>query len=156
MENSNQKEYIFGGIFALANRVQILGDKIDENMTIKQWLFLAIVSICESKAPTISEISNMMGSSRQNVKKMALILEKRKFAIVKKDEYDSRVIRVTLTEQCEQYFKSIEERSVDFIEKIFKGFDKEMITGLYEGFVKLEGNVAEMEKNYENEKKKEN
>ncbi|MNO44902.1 transcriptional repressor MprA [compost metagenome] len=145
MKHSGREEYIFGNMFVLANRLQVLGDKVDPNITIKQWLFIAIISKCEDRWPTISEISTMIGNSRQNVKKMAVILEKQGFVKLMKDCMDARIIRVSLTKKCRDYFEKREEIENLFMDKLFNGFDEELLKGLYNGLVKLSGNIVEME-----------
>lgn len=92
MTDLEKKSHIFGSLFILANRVQILGDKVDPVLSIKQWLLIAAIPQFKSGSPTISDIAKMIGSSRQNVKKMALILEKIGFVRLSKDDNDARVI----------------------------------------------------------------
>ncbi len=151
MNIAEQKAYIFGGLFVLANKVQILGDRINPDLSIKQWLFIAVIPKCQSNYPTISEVAKVMGSSHQNVKKMAAILEKLGFIRFIKDEKDARVIRIALTEKCEEYFKANEEGELQFIEKLFAGFSEEQINGLYYGLQKMASNIIKMEKNNEKE-----
>ncbi len=67
MDLVDEKGYIFGALFVLANRVQILGDKVDPDLSIKQWLFIAVMSKFTESVPTLTEISMAMGSSHQNV-----------------------------------------------------------------------------------------
>ncbi|MNN61126.1 Transcriptional repressor MprA [compost metagenome] len=151
MEELGLKEYIFGNMFVLANRMQVLGDKVDPNITIKQWLFIAIISKCEDRPPTLSEISTLIGNSRQNVKKMAVILEKQGFIQLMKDTNDARIIRVSLTKKCRDYFEKREGIENFFMDKLFSGFDEELLKGFYNGLVKLSDNIAEMEKSNEQE-----
>jgi len=40
MNDIAEKAHILGSVFILANRLQVLGDKFDENLTVKQWLLL--------------------------------------------------------------------------------------------------------------------
>lgn len=150
MNINEQKKYIFGGLFALSNRVQILGDKIDPCMTIKQWLFISMISSCTSDNPTISELTSVMGGSHQNVKKMAVILEKRGFVQLFKDENDARITRLAITETCRNYFNQNNNRGVFFIEKLLAEFSEDDIMGLYHGMRKLEENLIRMEQDDEN------
>ncbi|MBA9085791.1 transcriptional repressor MprA [compost metagenome] len=151
MKDIGQKEYIFGNMFTLANRMQVLGDKEDPNITIKQWLFIAIILKFGDRSLAISEISALIGNSRQNVKKMAVILEKQGFVQLIKDSKDARMIRVCLTKKCMDYFEKREEVERLFIDKLFNGFDEDLLRGFYNGLVKLSYNIAEMEKQNEKE-----
>jgi len=153
MDNINEKAYIFGTIFTMANRLQILGDKFDEHLTMKQWLLLASISKIGSDAPTISEVAIQIGSSRQNVKKMASILEREGFLILQKDSKDARVVRVRITKKCVDYFAQREKRELKFLEELYDGFDTKLVTGLFHGLSKMAVNIIEMENQYATEEK---
>ncbi|MNU02705.1 hypothetical protein D3C72_2464940 [compost metagenome] len=58
---------------------------------------------------------------------------------------DARIIRVSLTKKCRDYFEKREEIENLFMDKLFNGFDEELLKGLYNGLVKLSGNIVEME-----------
>lgn len=148
MKDIEEKAHIFGSIFVLANRLQVLGDKFDENLTIKQWLLLVGILKNKSDTPTISEVASFIGNSRQNVKKMALILEKKEFLKLQKDSSDARILRISLTRKCQDYFKQREDGELEFFEKLYNGFDTNLIKCLDSGISKLEENIIEMEKQY--------
>lgn len=140
MSEIEQRAYIFGAIFALSNRLQVLGDAFDSNMTIKQWLFL--VSVAKfSDMPTISEVAEFIGYSRQNAKRIASDLEEQGFVTVAKDAKDARALRIALTEKCRGYFADREKRELEFLEKLFSGFDTRLTAGLFDGLQKLQGNI---------------
>jgi DNA-binding MarR family transcriptional regulator len=145
MDNINEKAHIFGSIFIIANRLQVLGDKFDKNITIKQWLLLIGILKSNTTSPTVSEVASFIGNSRQNVKKMALILEKKGFIRFEKDPKDARILRVSLTDKCEAYFKKRENRELDFFEKLYEDFDTELVKGLNDGITRLEENIIRME-----------
>ncbi len=148
-----KQAYIFGGILTLANRLQLIGDKLDEKMTLKQWLLIAVISKCETPAPTLSEVAEQMGNSRQNVKKMALILEKQGFLELTQDSRDARILRIRLTPNCLTYFEAREEKEDQFMASLFEAFDEEATNGLYKGLLRLVDNVARMEQEHEEEEK---
>ncbi|MNJ27860.1 transcriptional repressor MprA [compost metagenome] len=145
MIDMEKQAYIFGGILTLANRLQALGDKLDENMTLKQWLFIAVISKLEQPAPTISEVAKVTGHSRQNVKKMAALLEKQGFVALTKDERDARIVRIHLTPKCIAYFQNRSGKEERFMSSLFNAFDHKLTDGLYEGMMKLADNVNRME-----------
>lgn len=147
-----EKTFIFGAIFTLSNKLQLLGDKIDAKLTVKQWLFLAGVLKCDNDTPTLSEIAARIGSSRQNVKKMALILEKQGFVLMEKDDRDARALRIRLTDACMVHLKQRERAESRFIEELFYNFEVKELSLLSEGLKKLEKNVKEMGLKYDEEK----
>jgi Transcriptional regulators len=143
-ENKNMQAYIYGGIFALSNKLQLLGDKFDSNISTKQWLLIAIIANFKDEVPTISMTAEKFGSSRQNVKKMASILEKRGFLTIVKDKEDGRIQRLKLTERCIDYFKQRHEREEKYMEGLFADFDEELLTGFFRGMKQLEKNIMKM------------
>ncbi|CAH8716331.1 MarR family transcriptional regulator [Paenibacillus thiaminolyticus] len=150
MSDDQKKAYIFGAILTLANRLQILGDKLDENVTMKQWLLIAIILKCGNPSPTLSEVAEMIGNSRQNVKKMALILEKQGFVSLTKDVHDARVVRIHLTPKCTTYFQERGDKEEQFMDALFDAFDEEVTNGLYKGLIQLADNIAKMEEGHDN------
>lgn len=150
-EDKNMQAYIYGGIFALSNKLQLLGDKFDPNISTKQWFLIAIIASFKNEAPTISMAAERVGSSRQNVKKMAAILEKRGFLAINKDKQDGRIQRLELTKYCIDYFKQRSEREERYIENLYTDFNEVLYIGLYRGMKKLEENIIRMENQNEEE-----
>ncbi len=143
MNELEQKAYIFGSIFALANKLQVLGDAFDKNITIKQWLFIVGVSQF-SEPPTLSEVANFIGYSRQNAKRIAAALDERGYITVVKDENDARALRISLTQKCSDYFTQRSQIELAFLDQLFNGFDPEMTHGLYRGLTRLAKNIEKM------------
>lgn len=141
MDNLQEKAYVFGSIFILANKLQILGDQVDKNLTVKQWLFLAGITKCENEAPTLSELGARIGSSRQNVKKMAVILEKQGLIVMNRDARDARMLRVSLTDFCKEYLGRREQAELAFMEEVFEGLSPQELASLSGAIRKLEKNI---------------
>jgi DNA-binding MarR family transcriptional regulator len=139
-----QKAYIFGTIFTLSNRLQVLGDEFDKNITIKQWLFILGVSRFE-EPPTVSEVASFIGYSRQNAKRIATALHERGYVKITKDKKDARALRIKLTSKCIEYFKKRDKREIEFLEEIFAGFDAELTHSIYKGLIRLEQNIKAMD-----------
>jgi len=151
MKEMSQQQYVLGGMFALANRLQALGDKMDSHITVKQWLLMAVVEK-SVQPPSLGDISDMIGTSRQSVKKMAKLLEKQGFISLEKDADDKRFLRVHLTEKCSVYFNQRRQIESLFMQELFLDFSNERLSGLFEGLKKLAENIEKMEKSYEEKK----
>lgn len=152
MNERDQQAFIFGSIFVLSNKLQVLGDAFDKNITIKQWLFLASVAQFK-EPPTVSEVADHIGYSRQNAKRIAAALEASGFVIISKDKNDARTLRINLSSNFDDYFAKRRQKESEFIQKLFSGFDAESTNGFYHGLVALNTNITMMEK--ENEEIKE-
>jgi len=143
MNEMEQKAYIFGAIFALSNKLQVVGDAFDKNITIKQWLFIVGVSKF-TEPPTLSEVAHFIGYSRQNAKRIAAALHERGYVAIIKDENDARALRITLTEKCNEYFSQRSPKELEFLDKLFTGFPAELTNDIYEGLTRLGQNVEMM------------
>lgn len=143
MNEAEQKAYIFASIFALSNKLQVLGDAFDENITIKQWLFILGVSKF-SEPPTVSEVANFIGYSRQNAKRIAVALDERGYITITKDKNDARALRITLTQKCTEYFAKRSQRELEFLDKLFTGFDTNLTSDVYRGLIRLAENIELM------------
>ena len=51
------REYLFGSIFLLANRLQTLGDGYLEEVTLKQWLLLIMIRVMDKEQPSVTEVA---------------------------------------------------------------------------------------------------
>lgn len=151
MKEMEKRAFIFGGIFALANRLQVLGDAMDKNITVKQWFLLAMILRSDKDSLTIGELSKLIGNSHQNVKKMVVILEKQGFVNMCKDSLDARKMRVSLTKKCFEYFEQRQGMESGFMEKLFDGFDEGLLDGLCQGMNMLSNNMEKMEDKNESE-----
>lgn len=143
MDELAQKAYIFGTIFSLSNKLQVIGDKFDADITIKQWLLLVGISKFK-EPPTISEVASFIGYSRQNAKRMAAALQQRGFVTITRDRRDARALRITRTPKCMEYFAGRGPRELEFLARLFDGFDAELTEGFYRGLSRLEKNVEKM------------
>ena len=149
MSEKDYRAYVFGTIFALSNRLQLLGDKIDAKLTVKQWLFLAGVMNCGHEGPTLTEVAARIGTSRQNVKKIGSILERQGFILMEKDPSDARALRIKLTGACLAHLKRRAPGEQAFIETLFRGFDAGELAAFSDMLKKLEKNADEMERKIE-------
>jgi DNA-binding MarR family transcriptional regulator len=93
---------LFGSIFVV---VQHLARRADAelaalDLTTRQWLLLAVLTKWfPGRRPSLSEAADKYGSSRQNVKQIALGLQARGFVRLVPDRDDGRTTRIELTER---------------------------------------------------------
>ena len=138
----SKQGFIYGAIHLLANRLQTVGDRIDPTISSKQWFLLAVIAKFTEAPPNIGDVAEVLGTSRQNVKKMANILERQGFLKMEKDKSDLRSIQLFLTKKCRAYFKSREQQEIECLERIFVGMDDEILNNLCVGMNKLIENIS--------------
>jgi DNA-binding MarR family transcriptional regulator len=130
---------IFGHIFLLAQRWQYLGDRelSKDNLTTKQWFLLAYIGTLFKTPPTLTQVTEVLGTSRQNIKQIALNLEKRGFLEIKPDENDRRILRFKITQKSNDFWDKRADRDEKYVADLFKGLSEEEIELLYVGITKL-------------------
>ena len=92
----------FGGVFVIVGHLTRLTDEglAGWGLTTRQWLLLAVLGRgFEGRAPSLTEAAAAYGSSRQNVKQIALGLEARGFLHLVPDARDGRTTRLELTDR---------------------------------------------------------
>lgn len=148
MDVIDKKKFIFGTIFLIANRLQVLGDHYlgKDDITTKQWFLNVMISQFGDNPPTLSEVAELMGSSRQNVKQLALKLEEKGFLTIRKDELDARALRLKLTEKSKEFWEKRAKQDDEYIEDLFGDFTSEEIEVMNKCFRKLIDKISEKEK----------
>jgi DNA-binding MarR family transcriptional regulator len=122
--DADDKYVIFALIFMLSNQLQTIGDSFFDEISTKQWFVLLVLSIMDGHTPTLNELSQAVGSSHQNVKQLVLKLEQKGFVEVSKDEADARRLRIKPTKKSYDFRQSYQERSSEFLERLFDSFHK--------------------------------
>ncbi|MCF2664191.1 hypothetical protein JQM66_06400 [Oscillibacter valericigenes] len=119
------REYLFGSIFLLANRLQTLGDGYLEEVTLKQWLLLIMIHVMDRDQPSVTEVADFMGGTRQNVRKMLEVLEGKSFVTLSANSLDRRTLSVALTPKTEQLFVRFQAKGDAFLDRLFDGIPPE-------------------------------
>ena len=128
MDRTEVKQFIFGSILLISNKMQIWGDRIIPDLTLKQWFLLILINNMEKTEPTINEISHYSGTTRQNIKRMLEQLEEKKYIRIKKSKTDARALNVSLLKKTIDYFKDHEKMAEEILNQIFSGItDEELI-----------------------------
>jgi len=126
MDNTQQKHdqnNIFALTFILAQRWQTQGDRLlhAHGLTTKQWLLLATIGSLQDSAPTLGQITAAFGTSRQNVKQIALNLQKRGFLTIQQDPVDKRILRFRITPESDAFWYDRAGEDDEFISGLFQG-----------------------------------
>lgn len=139
------KEYLFGSLFLLANKLQILGDNYLEEITLKQWFLLMMIENLDRKQSSITEVAAHIGSSRQNVRKMLEILEAKGYVELSQNLHDKRNLSVELTPQSFQFFENFETKGAIFLDRLFQDISSEQMEISRKTFETLFENIKRME-----------
>ena len=96
--------FLLGLLSAFDNRYQASADSFMKEITWKQFFAIICINLCK-EPPTINELSDIMGSSHQNVKQILLKLEKKGFVSFFTDGKDKRKLRILVTDECRSFLE---------------------------------------------------
>ena len=132
--------FLIGLLSAFENRFQAVADSYFEEITWKQFFAIICINLCR-ESPTINELSEVMGSSHQNVKQILLKLEKKGFVEMIADEKDRRKQRIVTTKKCEDFCQRNDQGSKIQMNKIFEGISQEQLITTIQTISQMERNL---------------
>ncbi len=134
---------IFASIFVLQNRMQTAGEKLQTQISMKQWLLLTMAISCPEPR-TLTNVGKMMGCSRQNIKKLAITLEKQGFIHLIAGSNNS--VQIELTDKIKEYSEEVGVQQLCFMNMLFEDFSDEEIETLFHLYMKLYAGMERAEK----------
>ena len=135
--------FLLGLLSAFENRFQAMADNAMQEISWKQFFAIICINMCR-EAPTLKELSDILGSSHQNVKQILLKLEKKNFIRFLTDESDRRKQRIVLTDDCRQFCEKNDEMSRSVMEKMFDGITEEDIAVTVRTIIGIEKNLCKI------------
>jgi DNA-binding MarR family transcriptional regulator len=125
---------VFGSVFVVMQHLTRRTDAAlaDLGLTSKQWLLLAILTQgFRGHSPSLTEAGEQYGTSRQNVKQIALGLESRGYLRLVSDPADGRTTRLELTEQARIFdTPEMQARGAALLRDAFAGLEPRDVTVL--------------------------
>ena len=138
--------FLLGLLSAFDNRYQAAADAYLKEITWKQFFAIICINLCK-EPPALNELSDIMGSSHQNVKQILLKLEKKGFVTTVPDEKDKRKQRILVTDQCREFLEQNDNhgrQSQYVIGRIFDGIDEKSLLATIQTIMKMERNLSEL------------
>ena len=138
--------FLLGLLSAFDNRYQAAADRYFKEITWKQFFAIICINLCKDP-PTLNDLSEVMGSSHQNVKQILLKLERKGFVSMMNDENDKRKQRFKVTEKCRRFMEENDNNSrtsAQVIGQIYEGIDEKSLGITIETLIKMERNVEKI------------
>ncbi len=138
--------FLLGLLSAFDNRYQAAADAFFKEITWKQFFAIICINLCK-EPPTINELSDVMGSSHQNVKQILLKLEKKGFISMLPDEKDKRKQRIIVTDAAGSFLEENDnngQQSQYIIGRIFEGISEKDLKTTIKTIMKMERNLSEL------------
>ena len=132
--------YLIGLLSAFENRFQAMADNMMQEISWKQFFAIICINMCK-EPPTLKELSDILGSSHQNVKQILLKLEKKDFIRFEQDESDKRKQRIVLTKTCKKFCEKNDDMSQKAMMAMFEGISERNIKTTIQTIIKIEKNL---------------
>lgn len=127
-----KKKLLFSGVFVQENQLHAIMDRYLKEMTCKQWLVM-IVADAYDTPPDLSSLAKMLGCTRQNIKKLAVSLEKAGYVVLEPSEKDGRSLCVHIKDKG----KKIIENSKNMEEKVHSSLFRDFSDNEIEEYFRL-------------------
>lgn len=145
----NQRKAVFSTLFIAGNKIQTIFDNHIPQVSLKQFMILSIVRQSKEQL-TFTQLGNLLGCSRQNVKKIADVLKKKGFITIEQSAYDKRAMCICPTEKVNDFFQndfSEYEKELKYLFEVYSEEEIEMLfillSRLYAGIENLEKRITD-------------
>lgn len=139
LNHQAKKRLIFSEIFILQNKIQTQFDKLLGEISSKQFIILMITSSFQYP-PSLTEVAKHAGCSRQNIKKIATVLENKGFVKLIQED-GTRAIRIHKQQKFYDFYDEFMKTSEIGLERLFAGMNEKQIESLFETLHMVEHNV---------------
>lgn len=146
----NQRKAIFSTLFIAGNKLQTLFDNHIPKVSLKQFMLLSIVR--QSKEPlTFTQLGDILGCSRQNIKKLADVLMKKGFITIQQSPHDIRAMCICPTEKVNDFYANDFFEYQEDLKYLFEVYTDKEIETLFILLSKLYAGIENLEKRAANE-----
>ena len=125
------------------NRLQTIFDRSSSGITLKQFMLLTMVRQSEERL-TFTQLGDLLGCSRQNIKKLAAVLEQKGFVTIIQNENDKRASFLLPTERLE-YFEQTAALHGQKLACLFQGYTDQEMEQLFTLLMKLYDGIDGLE-----------
>lgn len=148
----NQCKAVFSTLFIAGNRLQTIFDNHIPEVSLKQFMLLSIVRQSKDQL-TFTQLGNLLGCSRQNVKKIADVLKKKGFITIQQSPHDTRAMCICPTEKVDDFYANDFAGYQEDLKYLFEVYTDKEIETLFTLLSRLYAGIENLEKRAANEKK---
>ena len=140
----NRRKAVFSTLFIAGNRLQTLFDSHIPELSLKQFMLLAIVRQ-SSELLTFTRLGSLLGCSRQNIRKLGDALVKKGFATIRQSPDDTRAMCICSTEKADEYFENSFAEYQEELQYLFEVYTEVEIETLFALLSKLYAGIENLE-----------
>lgn len=130
-------QQIYATLFSLTNKIQGKGDNYLDHLTSRQFMAMMAVAHLSEDESTLNNIARKLGSTKQSVKQMVMILENKDYIKILPSSKDKRAVNVTITDSGKQALLEDSEKGTFFLEELFTEFSTEELEIIWSLLKKL-------------------
>lgn len=139
-----QGRAIFSTIFIAGNRLQTSFDRADGQVTLKQFMLLTMLRQ-SGEDMTFTQLGELLGCSRQNIKKLAASLEKKGLVTISRNPLDGRACVISPTEELSAYFRQASQLHTKKLGDLFSVYSDGEMEQLFRLLMKLYCGIDRLE-----------
>lgn len=147
----NQTKAIFSSLFIATNKIQTLFDNHIPYVSLKQFMLLSVIGQTNENL-TFTQLGNLLGCSRQNIKKLAEALEKKGFITISQSPNDTRALCITPTKKVEEFFTKDFLDYQNELKYLFEVYSAKEIKNLFVLLTKLYKGIENLQRKIDDEK----
>lgn len=147
----NQQKAVFNTIFIAGNKLQTIFDQHIPDISLKQFMLLSTIRHAD-KQMTFTQLGELLGCSRQNIKKIASVLEKKGYVKIQTSSEDARAQCICPTAKVQDFFENTfhqYQKELKFLFEVYTDEEMKMLfhlmMKLYDGIEHLESAVSKDE-----------
>jgi len=141
----NQRKAIFSTLFIAGNKLQTLFDNRIAEISLKQFMLLSVIRQSDGQM-TFTQLGDMLGCSRQNIKKLADALAKKGFVTICQSPNDTRALCICPTGKAEEFFQKDFAKYQEELKYLFEVYTDAEIKTLFLLLSKLYSGIDNLEK----------
>lgn len=146
----NQGKAIFSTLFIAGNKLQTIFDNHIPEISLKQFKLLSVVRQSEEQL-TFTRLGNLLGCSRQNIKKIADVLMKKGFITIRQSPHDTRAMCICPTEKVNDYFQNDFSKYQKELKYLFEVYTEKELETLFILLSRLYKGIENLEKRIDDE-----
>lgn len=126
-----------GTLFSVTNKLQAVGDQYLKDMTVRQvMLIVAIIHLPEDQT-TLNNIARKLGTTKQSVKHLVEVMEKKGYVTMVPSEKDKRAVNIRITQKGREVFLGCSKSSLEYFLNVFHEFSAKELQFLWDLLKKL-------------------
>jgi len=141
----------YATLFSLINKIQTQGDKYLGNLTSRQLMTMIAMMHLPEEETTLNNIARKLGTTKQSVKQLITVLEKKGYVITTPSRQDKRAVNVRITDSGKRVMMECFEKGIYFFLDLFNDFTDEEMECLWTLLKKLYRFDGEAQDGFEEE-----